>query len=107
MLVRSQITDFQEITMRLALSASAICLSFWVLAARAATPQSPAAAATAPTAAQVANEAAARHAKRTICLKEAKQHKLVGAEKTAFIKNCIDAPPQAVSANRISPPDRP
>jgi hypothetical protein len=93
--------------MRLALSASAICLSFWVLHARAATPQPPAPAATAPTAAQVANEAAARHAKRTICLKEARKHKLIGAEKTGFIKSCIDAPPQAISANRISPPDRP
>ena len=56
-------------------------------------------------AAQVANEAAARHARRTNCLKEAREHKLVGAGKTTFIKSCIDAPPQAVSANRISPPD--
>jgi hypothetical protein len=93
--------------MRLALSASAICLSLLVSAVVAAEPQKPAPAATAPNAAQVANEAAARHVRRTACLKEARAHKLVGAYKTAFIKNCIDAPPQAVSANRISPPDRP
>jgi hypothetical protein len=93
--------------MRLALAATALCLSFLVLAALPATPQASAPAATAPTATQVANEAAARHAKRTNCLKEAKVRKLIGAEKTAFLKSCIDAPAEAVSANRISPPDKP
>ena len=91
--------------MRLALAASALCLSFLVLAALPATPQA-GAPATAPSA-QVANDAAARHAKRTSCLKEARTRKLIGAEKTAFLKNCIDAPPETASANRISPPDRP
>jgi len=37
-------------------------------------------------------DAAARHAKRTACLKEAKSKKLVGAEKNAFVKNCAAAP---------------
>ena len=37
-------------------------------------------------------DAAAKHAKRTACLKDAKAKKLVGAEKTAFLRNCI-APP--------------
>lgn len=37
-------------------------------------------------------DAAARHAKRTACLKQAKTKKLVGAAKTAFIKNCVAAP---------------
>jgi hypothetical protein len=92
--------------MRLALAASALCLSFLVLAALPATPQAGAPAATAPSA-QVANDAAARHAKRTSCLREARSRKLIGAEKTAFLKNCIDAPPETASANRISPPDRP
>ena len=112
--------------MRLALAACALFLSYLVLAAQPATPQAAAPDATAPPvnqaavgahiaaapaattpSAQVANDAAARHAKRTSCLKEARAHKLVGADKTAFIKVCIDAPPDAVSANRISPPDRP
>jgi len=35
---------------------------------------------------------AAKHAKRTACLKEAKTKKLLGADKTAFLKNCIAAP---------------
>jgi len=26
---------------------------------------------------------------------------------SAFLKSCIDAPPEAVSANRIPPPDKP
>ena len=93
--------------MRLAFSACALCLSLFVLAARPATAPAPAPAATAPSATQVANEAAARHAKRTNCLKEARTRKLVGADKTAFLKSCVDAPPEAVSANRISPPDKP
>ena len=93
--------------MRLALAATALCLSFLVLAALPATPQASAPAATAPSATQVANDAAARHAKRTNCLKEARTRKLIGAEKTAFLKSCIDAPPEAVSANRIPPPDKP
>ncbi len=37
-------------------------------------------------------DAAAKHAKRTACLKDAKTKKLVGADKAAFLKNCI-APP--------------
>ena len=92
--------------MRLALAATALCLSFLVLAALPATPQASAPQAISPSA-QVANDAAARHAKRTSCLKEARARKLIGTEKTAFLKHCIDAPPEAVSANRISPPDKP
>jgi hypothetical protein len=93
--------------MRLALAATALCLSFLVLAALPATPQAAAPEATSPSAAQVANDAAARHAKRTSCLKEARARKLLGTEKTVFLKHCIDAPPDAVSANRISSPDKP
>jgi hypothetical protein len=37
-------------------------------------------------------DAAAKHAKRTACLKDAKTKKLVGAEKTSFLKSCIAAP---------------
>jgi hypothetical protein len=45
-----------------------------------------------PTAAadSFAAQAAARHAKRTACLKEAKTKKLVGAAKNAYIKDCVD-----------------
>ncbi len=49
-----------------------------------------AAAGTAGTAAD--NEAAAKHAKRTACLKTAKAKKLVGPQKTAFMKDCVAAP---------------
>ena len=38
------------------------------------------------------SDAAAKHAKRTICLKNAKAKKLVGPQKTAFIKDCVAAP---------------
>jgi hypothetical protein len=53
----------------------------------------PAAPPTANTSAEpAAGDAAAKHAKRTACLKDAKSKKLVGAEKNAFVKNCIAAP---------------
>jgi psiF repeat len=45
-----------------------------------------------PAAASPSNDAAAKHAKRTACLKSAKTKKLVGADKTAFLKSCIAAP---------------
>jgi hypothetical protein len=38
------------------------------------------------------NDAAARHAKRTACIKQARAKKLVGAQKTAYIKGCIGTP---------------
>lgn len=37
-------------------------------------------------------DAAAKHAKRSACLKSAKAKKLVGAQKTAFVKECVAAP---------------
>jgi hypothetical protein len=37
------------------------------------------------------SDAAAKHAKRTACLKDAKTKKLVGADKTAYLKNCMAA----------------
>jgi hypothetical protein len=45
-----------------------------------------------PAATPPPGDAAAKHAKRTACLRDAKAKKLVGAEKTAFLRNCI-APP--------------
>ena len=38
------------------------------------------------------NEAAVRHARRTACINQARAKKLVGAQKTAYIKGCIGAP---------------
>lgn len=35
---------------------------------------------------------AARHAKRTACIKEARAKRLIGAEKTQFIRDCVGAP---------------
>jgi hypothetical protein len=37
------------------------------------------------------NEAPARHARRTACLKDAKTKKMVGAKRTAYVKNCMGA----------------
>ncbi len=54
--------------------------------------QAAAAGSVAPAAASASNDAAAKHAKRTACLKSAKTKKLVGADKTAFLKSCIAAP---------------
>jgi hypothetical protein len=102
--------------MRFSTVAAAVCLSLLPLAGGfAATPPqtradvqgtgtpapaSPAPAAAVPAAAKSASapaatpsgDAAAKHAKRTACLKDAKAKKLVGAEKTEFLKNCIAAP---------------
>jgi hypothetical protein len=121
-LVRSVINQpFEEAAMRLAFAASALCLSALGLslltqAAQPVTPQAAAApaatapatpAATAPSPAPVTGDAAAKHVKRTACLKEAKSKKLIGAEKTAFLKICIEAPQDPISASRQVPPDRP
>jgi hypothetical protein len=38
------------------------------------------------------SEAAVRHARRTACINQARAKKLVGAQKTAYIKGCIGAP---------------
>jgi hypothetical protein len=43
-------------------------------------------------AAATPSDAAAKHAKRTACLKDAKAKKLVGADKTSFLNACIAAP---------------
>jgi psiF repeat len=86
--------------MRFSTVAAAVCLSLSAAAAGidAAAPallaDAPAAAsATSGTpAAAPPSDAAARHAKRTACLKDARAKKLLGADKTAFLKSCIAAP---------------
>ncbi len=45
-----------------------------------------------PSAADSGPADAAKHAKRTACLKEAKARKLVGAERNAYVKECVAAP---------------
>jgi predicted lipid-binding transport protein (Tim44 family) len=88
-------------TMRLLLSVTAVCLCLGpivggpAVAQRAiqADPQAPAAAAPSPSASDASGAAAAaRHARRTACLKQAKAKKLLGADKTSFIKQCTAAP---------------
>lgn len=54
-------------------------------------PAGTAAAAAAPGPAPIDNDAPARHARRTACLKEAKSKKLVGAKRTAYVKGCMGA----------------
>ncbi len=51
------------------------------------------------------SDAAEKHAKRTACLKDAKSKKLVGPQKTAFLKNCMAADaPQPLTSASSSPP---
>jgi hypothetical protein len=73
--------------------ALSVCLgvSPFGLAAAAAPKTAPATAVPPAAAPPDASDAAARHAKRTACLKQAKAKKLVGAEKNSFIKDCIAA----------------
>jgi hypothetical protein len=106
MLISWRVSAYHQgtLAMRLGLAASGLCLSL-LLIALPATSQVPAPSSGAPSSA--AGDAAVRHAKRTACLKESKARKLVGAEKTAFLKNCIDAPPESISASRQTLPDRP
>jgi psiF repeat len=96
--------------MRLAFAANALCFTLMVIVqpvlsqtvspGAGASSAAPAAAAAPTTAANATanataaptSDAAAKHAKRTACLKDAKTKKLVGADKTAFLKTCIDAP---------------
>ena len=77
---------------RLTIVAAVLCFGLFQAAAGMAA--APAAPPTANTSAgePAAGDAAAKHAKRTACLKDAKSKKLVGAEKNAFVKNCIAAP---------------
>jgi hypothetical protein len=79
-----------EVAMRLAFAASCLYLCLFAIYARADSAQapSPSTPATGTTGTTSANDAAAKHAKRTACLQDAKTKKLVGADKTAFLKTC-------------------
>ena len=80
--------------MRFSTVAAAVCLSLLPIAGGfAAAPSAPVPpGAAVPAAAAPSSDAAAKHAKRTACLKSAKAKKLVGADKTSFLNACIAAP---------------
>jgi Ni/Co efflux regulator RcnB len=80
---------------------TAVCLVLLAAASSAAAPSAEAADApaavskastTTPAATAVSDAAAKKHAKRTACLKDAKSKKLVGADKTSYLRGCIAAP---------------
>jgi hypothetical protein len=87
--------------MRIASAACALCFGLMVIVKPVPSqPAKPTPAASSPvsstpvtlTPALPPSDAAAKHAKRTACLQEARSKKLVGAEKTAFLKSCIESP---------------
>lgn len=86
--------------MRLSVAAVALLICLWPLSGAQSLvatssevpPSASAAAGAVDSGSANADAAAARHAKRTECLKQAKLKKLVGAQKTAFIKECIASP---------------
>jgi hypothetical protein len=82
------------VALLIALSAIAGGLSWAASAPPATVPPTPAAATPAPAGgtSSADNEAAARHAKRTACINQARAKKLVGAQKTAYLKSCIGTP---------------
>jgi hypothetical protein len=53
---------------------------------------SPPAKPAAPASSAADNEAAAKHAKRTACLSQARSKKLVGAQRNAYVKDCVGTP---------------
>jgi hypothetical protein len=82
-----------ETAMRYRIAAAALSISLLApLGAWADTAPGPAAGAPGANAAMPNADAAAKHAKRTACRKQAKDKKLVGADKNTFIKNCLAAP---------------
>ena len=100
---------------RFSSAAGAVCLSLAaigggmtammpVLGADAPAAAVPAAKPAQGTPAAPSGDAAARHAKRTACLKEARTKKLLGAEKTSFLKTCIAVAPSQRPSASASPP---
>jgi hypothetical protein len=82
--------------MRVLLAVLALSVCLWPLmgshAGGAGDPQ-PATEPPPKTPAPIADSAdAARHAKRTACIKQAREKRLIGAEKTQFIRDCVAAP---------------
>jgi hypothetical protein len=89
----SQATGLSTCVLALALGfamASAAVPTTAMQSAPPAAPSPPAPAA--PAAPADGSDAAAKHAKRTACLQEARSKKLVGAARTAYVKNCVANP---------------
>jgi hypothetical protein len=92
--------------MRLATTAVIVCLSLLAGALQPAVSQS-----TSPTVQPLdtsagQSDAAEKHAKRTACLKDAKSKKLLGAQRSAYLKDCMaeNWPPESrASASAASP----
>jgi hypothetical protein len=82
-----------EFVMRLALVALSVCLwPLTALPAGGADDPQPATTPPAKTPPPTDDSAdAARHAKRTACIKEARAKRLVGAQRTQFIRDCVAA----------------
>lgn len=79
--------------MRVAVAMVALSVCLWPLTAlHAGGPQGPQPATPPPPKAPPAigdSADAVRHAKRTACLKQAREKRLFGAEKTQFIRDCV------------------
>ena len=81
--------------MRFAAVAAAVGLGLLLdhgIAAGPAEPGGDAAATHVPASSPAPSDAAAKHVHRTACLREARKKKLLGAEKSAFLKSCIGVP---------------
>jgi hypothetical protein len=92
--------------MRLVIITGIVCLGLLSWVGQPAASQSVAPASLSAEAVTLGNQsdAAEKHAKRTACLKDAKSKKLVGAQKTAFLKDCMsDTPKPVTSASSVSP----
>jgi hypothetical protein len=92
--------------MRLATTAVIVCLSLLAWAVQPAVSQSASPPVQPIDTSAGQSDAAEKHAKRTACLKDAKSKKLVGAQRTAYLKDCMAAnsPPESqASASAASP----
>ncbi len=88
----SQATGLSTCVLALALGFAMASAAVPTTAVQAA-PSTPAApSAPAPASPGDGSDAAAKHAKRTACLQEARSKKLVGAARTAYVKNCVATP---------------
>jgi hypothetical protein len=90
--------------MRLALTAVIVCFGLLAWALQPAASQSVATSAQAVDASlESQSQAAEKHAKRTACLRDAKSKRLVGAQKTAFVKECMAANAQPQGSTSLVP----
>jgi hypothetical protein len=74
-----------------------VCLGLIAWAMQPAVSQSTSPAAQLADTSAAQSDAAEKHVKRTACLKDAKSKRLVGAQRTAYVKDCIAANPPPTS----------